>query len=46
MACGCKNKQNEQAPAQPAPAQIQTPQPSQQSVQESVNKVVEKYYKK
>jgi hypothetical protein len=46
MACGCKNKQNEQVQAQPAPAQIQTPQTPTQSVQESVNKVVEKYYKK
>ena len=49
MSCGCKNKQQAQeAPAQPAPNQIQTPQQPQnnQTVQEQVNKVVEKYYKK
>jgi hypothetical protein len=50
MGCGCKNKQNEAqaALAQPAPGQIQTPQQPQnsQTVQEQVNKVVEKYYKK
>lgn len=50
MSCGCKNKQAQQAQEvqpQPAPAQIQTPQqPNSQTVQESVNKVVEKYYKK
>ena len=47
MSCGCKNKQAEAqaAPAQPAPGQIQTPQ-NNQTVQEQVNKVVEKYYKK
>ena len=43
--CGCKNKQN-QSQAQPAPAQIQTPQQPTETVQESVSKVVEKYYKK
>jgi hypothetical protein len=48
MGCGCKNKQAEAQPAQPAPGQIQTPQQPQnnQTVQEQVNKVVEKYYKK
>lgn len=49
MSCGCKNKQAQQAQEiqpQPAPAQIQTPQNPSQTVQESVNKVVEKYYKK
>lgn len=47
MGCGCKNKQTEAqaAPGQPAPGQIQTPQ-NNQTVQEQVNKVVEKYYKK
>lgn len=49
MGCGCKNKQTqvEAQPVQPSPAQLQTLQQVQtQSVQESVNKVVEKYYKK
>jgi hypothetical protein len=42
--CGCKNKPVE---SQPSPAQIQTPQQQQtETVQESVKKVVEKYYKK
>jgi hypothetical protein len=44
MGCGCKNKPVE---SQPSPAQIQTPQQQPtQTVQESVSKVVEKYYKK
>ena len=56
MGCGCKNKGNQVeaqpapqvAQSQPNPTQLQTFQQvqSQQSVQESVNKVVEKYYKK
>jgi hypothetical protein len=42
MGCGCKNKGNQQttqASPQPATAQNQT-------VQESVKKVIEKYYNK
>lgn len=49
MGCGCKNKgvQVEAQQAQPTPTQLQTLQQVQnQSIQESVNKVVEKYYKK
>jgi hypothetical protein len=47
MGCGCKNKNNG-TPAQPAPSA--QPRPQQQAVnptiQESIKKVVEKYYKK
>lgn len=50
MGCGCKNKgtQVESQQSQPTPTQLQTLQQvqNQQSIQESVNKVVEKYYKK
>ena len=49
MSCGCKNKGNQQATQAPAQAQ----QPAQQrqavqnqTVQESVKKVIEKYYNK
>jgi hypothetical protein len=43
MGCGCKNKGNQQA--QPAPQVVQAPQQQTQTVQESVKKIVEKYYK-
>lgn len=45
MGCGCKNKGNQQASA---PQQVPRPQQEtvkNQSVQESVKKIVEKYYK-
>lgn len=46
MSCGCKNKQNQTQTTQqtnqtPTPAQPQT-----QPIQESVRKVVERYYTK
>ncbi len=44
MSCGCKNKPNQPTP--PAPSQ---PSPSNQvnpNIQESIKKVVEKYYNK
>jgi hypothetical protein len=44
MGCGCKNKGNQQA-AQSAPKQVQE-QPKNATVQESVKKIVEKYYNK
>lgn len=44
MSCGCKNKQNQTA------NQTQSSKPQQQTkspnIQESIKKVVEKYYKK
>jgi hypothetical protein len=58
MACGCKNKGNQsqpqplgqQVPPQPQPLnQVQPQQPQQtnnQNIQESIKKVVEKYYRK
>jgi hypothetical protein len=46
MSCGCKNKNNGQA-QQPAATPKQTAQqPQTQTVQESIKKVVEKYYGK
>jgi DNA-binding protein Fis len=47
MGCGCKNKGNQQQ-AQAAPQQVASQrQPVQnQTVQESVKKVIEKYYNK
>jgi hypothetical protein len=46
MACGCKNKQ----PQQPAPSTstpvTQTTNQTNNSIQESIKKVVEKYYTK
>ena len=46
MGCGCKNKGNQQAA--PAPQQqvnTQNESTKNQTVQESVKKIVEKYYK-
>jgi len=45
--CGCKNKQNQPTPSTPA----NQPQPSAEktqnsTIQESIKKVVEKYYQK
>ena len=49
MACGCKNKGASQPTTQTQSGQSQ-PQPKQQpnnpTIQESIKKVVEKYYKK
>ena len=48
MGCGCKQKQNQQAeqPQQPQ-TQAQPQQPANGSnVQESVKKIVQKYYRK
>ena len=48
MGCGCKNKNNgAPAPQQPAPQGSSTSQTqTSNQVQESIRKVVEKYYKK
>jgi hypothetical protein len=48
MSCGCKNKNNGQPQQTQQPAQngTQTNQPKPQTVQESIKKVVEKYYGK
>jgi hypothetical protein len=48
MGCGCKNKGNQapqQGGAQPQPEQGGA-QPQNQTIQESIKKVVEKYYTK
>jgi hypothetical protein len=48
MGCGCKNKGNQapqQGGAQPQPQQGGA-QPQNQTIQESIKKVVEKYYTK
>jgi hypothetical protein len=45
MSCGCKNKQN-QAASQPQTAQPQQQQVKNPNIQESIKKVVEKYYNK
>jgi hypothetical protein len=50
MGCGCKNKgtsqptQTQSGQSQPQPAAKQ--QPTNPTIQESIKKVVEKYYKK
>lgn len=50
MSCGCKNKGNQ--PPQQTPVKNQQVQPTQPlrsgnpTIQESIKKVVEKYYKK
>jgi hypothetical protein len=48
MSCGCKNKQNQQAqqPQQPQTQVQPQQQPSGSNVQESVKKIVQKYYRK
>lgn len=48
MGCGCKNKGNQQQAAQPQVNQsVQKPQANNNAtVQESVKKVIEKYYNK
>jgi hypothetical protein len=45
--CGCKNKGNQQTTqASPQPATAQRQPVQNQTVQESVKKVIEKYYNK
>ena len=48
MGCGCKNKGNQQAAQTPVPQQAAQPRTTvqNQTVQESVKKVIEKYYNK
>ena len=49
MGCGCKNKGNQQvaqAPAQASQPAQQRQAVQNQTVQESVKKVIEKYYNK
>lgn len=46
MACGCKNKNNGGNTPQQAPVQGQPQQVKNATVQESVKKIVEKYYTK
>ena len=45
MGCGCKNKGNQAQPAQQSAAP-QTQPTNNTSIQESIKKVVEKYYTK
>jgi len=45
MSCGCKNKSN-QPQQNVQPQQGSQPQTTNNSIQESIKKVVEKYYKK
>lgn len=45
MGCGCKNKGNQQQTTQQQVSQPQQPVKNQ-TVQESVKKIVEKYYQK
>jgi hypothetical protein len=49
--CGCKNKANQSQPVQQSgqsqpQAPSQAPQPKTAPIQESIRKVVEKYYNK
>jgi hypothetical protein len=51
MSCGCKNKSNQSQPVQQSgqsqpQAPSQAPQPKTAPIQESIRKVVEKYYNK
>jgi hypothetical protein len=48
MSCGCKNKPNQTPPPPPSSQQSQptTPQKPSANIQESIKKVVEKYYNK
>lgn len=51
MGCGCKNKGQQAQPVsqpvnQPNTQGVQKPQTPNSSIQESIKKVVEKYYKK
>jgi hypothetical protein len=44
--CGCKNKTTQTPPAQQTNTQTGQGQPTSQPIQESIRKVVERYYKK
>lgn len=48
MSCGCKNKENQQAQAQPTVQQVQQQQALKEqqvaSVKDAIKKTVEKYY--
>jgi hypothetical protein len=46
MGCGCKNKGNQQAAQTARPVQEQKNTVPNQTVQDSVKKIVEKYYNK
>jgi hypothetical protein len=46
MGCGCKNKGNQPSTTSQQSAGQQTTSVKNQSVQESVKKIVEKYYNK
>lgn len=49
MSCGCKNKQQAQQPIQPVQTQNQQTTQTEQTkanVQESVKKVISKYYRR
>lgn len=48
MGCGCKNKNNGGQPPQPQTNQVSASQPQRpaETIQESIKKVVEKYYNK
>lgn len=49
MGCGCKNKQQAQQPIQPVQTQNQQTTQTEQTkanVQESVKKVISKYYRR
>ncbi len=46
MACGCKNKGNQQTTQSARPVQEQKNTVPNQTVQDSVKKIVEKYYNK
>lgn len=46
MGCSCKNKNNGGNAPQQATPQTQTQAPKNATVQESVKKIVEKYYNK
>lgn len=47
MGCGCKNQGNQTPPpAQQTNTQTGQSQPTSQPIQESIRKVVQKYYKK
>ena len=46
MSCGCKNKQNQTQNTQQTNQTPDPAQPQTQPIQESVRKVVERYYSK
>lgn len=46
MGCGCKNKANQAQPAQQGSNTPQAQTTNNPSIQESIKKVVEKYYTK